>query len=288
MHQTVVSLAAPTIDRTLRQLIHTDANLTAAEKILNGISPYINTRRTSKANQRELESWTGGGQGGMIGALRSSVNGLIVWSASQDMNASPPVYSHKLILTCCRLSGSKSVVKALIDEVVKFQAQSPLLGDYAIDVVASMISAPTADDFSHRVERNSQFVVGEENNMNSNFDCSSRLLDELKVQEEIAVAKLPPKDPVREAIARVRRRVNTLVQPYVTNVVNEHPDINHHFVADAHTQMVPNVGLGMDDLTGMNGGISGGGLMSGLDEDDLLGGGDANDYLDMDDMMEGF
>ncbi|RPA75507.1 Med5-domain-containing protein [Ascobolus immersus RN42] len=289
MHQTVVSLAAPIIDRTLRQLIHTDANLTAAEKILSGISPYINTRRVSKATQRELESWTGSGQGGMLGALRSSVSGLVVWSASQDMNASPPFYSHKLILTCCTLSGSRAVVRALIDEVVKFQAQSPLLGDYAIDVAASVLSAPTADDFSRRVERNTQFILGEENDMNSNFDSSSRLLDELKVQEETAIAKSPPKDPFREAIVRVRRRVTTLVQPYVTNVVNQHPDLNHHFVADVHTQMVPNVGLGgMGDMAGMHGEGTGGGLMDGLDDDDLLGGGGANDYLDMDDMMEGF
>lgn len=295
MHQTVIAIAAPVIERTLRQLIHTDANLTAAEKILNGISPYVNTRRTSKANQRELESWSGSGQGGLIGSLRSSVNGLIMWSASQDMNASPPVYSHKLILTCCRLLGSRTVVQALIDEVAKFQAQSPLLGDYAVDVVASMMCAPTAEDFSRRVERNAQFIVTEENNMNSNFDCSSRLLDELKVQEEIfAVSKPQAKDPARdaatrEAIARLRRRISTLMQPYVLNVVDhQHVGMNQHFVPDPHTQMVPN----QMDLSGMGymmGGHHGGsgGLMGGIDDDDMLGGG-GNGFLDMDSEMEGF
>src|SRR5690606_34177230 len=144
---------------------------------------------------------------GLLPPLRAAISSLVSWSTAQDMNPAPPPYSHKLLLTCCRLYGYNKVVQELVEEVVRLQNQASLNGDMALDIIASMLVAPTSEEFHIRTTKT-------EDLMESSAAPLPKLIQALYAGEERAEQALRPKDPTRETFVQLRKRIQTYLAPY--------------------------------------------------------------------------
>jgi len=156
-HRTIICICARNLERVLRELIRLDHTLyqRGAEPIFQMLSAHLVFNRSGSPSQTEMDSWNNAGN--FLQALKNSIQSLIMWSANPDINITPPTYTHRLLLSTWRIFGSKAVVKGLVDEVfnIQTQAQTSLSGtgstELALDIVVTMISAPTAEAFTAEV-----------------------------------------------------------------------------------------------------------------------------------------
>ncbi|EWC45896.1 hypothetical protein DRE_04903 [Drechslerella stenobrocha 248] len=157
-HKTIVAICAHNLERVLKDMLRVEggsgsnnANHQQAEQILKQLGPYRDFRRGGLPAAGELDGWSKQ-PGGVLGALKATVQGVVVWSAAPDMSIQPASYTPRLLYAAWRLVGAREVVKALVDEVQIVGMQTAAggvegLADIAVDVVASMIAAPNPDDW---------------------------------------------------------------------------------------------------------------------------------------------
>lgn len=148
------------------------------------------------------------------------------------------------------------MVQELVEEVVRLQNQASLNGDMALDIIASMLVAPTSEEFHIRTTKT-------EDLMESSAAPLPKLIQALYAGEERAEQALRPKDPTRETFVQLRKRIQTYLAPYT-----------HTAFPDMSTM---HMDTGEDMLMGhLHGaGLLDGGVGDGMMVDDSLGGFDS-------------
>ncbi|KAK6524221.1 mediator complex subunit, variant 2 [Orbilia ellipsospora] len=169
-HKTILAICAHNLERVLKDLSRADGNNNAsaanhqqAEQILKHISHYRDFRRSGLPSASELDGWAKH-NGGILGALKSAVQGVVMWSATPDLSIQPAGWTPRVIYAAWKLLGAKEVIKVLVDEVVGLTTTSGGSGgvaaaatagegivDVAIDVVGSLIVAPVMEDWRFKV-----------------------------------------------------------------------------------------------------------------------------------------
>ncbi|KAF3911999.1 hypothetical protein AA313_de0208172 [Arthrobotrys entomopaga] len=172
-HKTILAICAHNLEIVLKDIARTDGNNNAAaaatthqqaEQILKHISHYRDFRRSGLPSASELDGWTKH-TGGILGALKSAVQGVVMWSVTPDLSIQPAGWTPRVLYAAWRLLGAKEVIKVLVDEVVSLTSTGGGSGgvaaaatageghviDVAIDVVGSLIVAPVMEDWRFKV-----------------------------------------------------------------------------------------------------------------------------------------
>lgn len=102
-------------------------------------------RRSDASSHNDLETWSATPGGGILAALRHTINALVQWSHTDSLNATLPNYTHRQLLAAVQMLGAKPVLEALLDEIIKSLTAGP--PDVLLDITTTLITAPTAADF---------------------------------------------------------------------------------------------------------------------------------------------
>lgn len=118
--------------------------------LLDILKPHTQRQQRKSAAYQELKTWTATPGGGLLAALNSTIQSLLLWSTSTEMP--PPNYTHRMLLEAVHVLGAKAVLKLLVDEIVtqfssaatdETGANAQQDGEMLMDVVTSLIVAPT-------------------------------------------------------------------------------------------------------------------------------------------------
>ncbi|KAI9848198.1 MAG: mediator complex subunit [Sclerophora amabilis] len=146
MHNTILSIISSPLDHALRELRRLQPKRQDIEPILQSLSGHLGFKRTAASSRGELDGWTSTPGGGLSASIRNTIQSLVLWSTTPDINMTPANYTHRQILIGVRLLGARNVLRTLVDEL-KQQTQNGS-GELALDIVTSIICAPTQADLS--------------------------------------------------------------------------------------------------------------------------------------------
>lgn len=135
IHAAVLSIVAKPLSESLSHVQKQYASRPDIAPLLGVLSPYSQDRQGTNA-LNELAAWSTNPNGGLLSALRQTVQSLVLWSATSTSSAdmSPPSYTHQQLLSTLRLLGAQAVLNLLIDE-----ANDQTSSDIAPDIIVIMI-----------------------------------------------------------------------------------------------------------------------------------------------------
>lgn len=135
IHAAVLSIIAKPLSESLSHVQKQHASRSDIGPLLEVLIPYSQDRQGTNA-LNELAAWSTTPNGGLLGALRQTIQSLIIWSATSTSTAdmSPPSYTHQQLLCTLRLLGAQAVLNLLIDE-----ASDQTSSDIALDIIVIMI-----------------------------------------------------------------------------------------------------------------------------------------------------
>ncbi|KAJ5113477.1 hypothetical protein N7456_002011 [Penicillium angulare] len=255
IHQTVLSIAARPLEERLKDVRTRHQSRSDIKPILDAIDPYLSFRRVGACHRSELDGWAAQTAGGLAGSIRNTFQSMVLWSTS-EINMAPQSYSHRQILAGIRILGASRVLDILLDEL-KSQTEAGS-GDLALDIAATIISAPMPESFA--VDQNICHPV--DLTKESPPRCSVLTLrDSLAVQHD-NVPRVSEKDSLRaEIIVRLWRRVSVLMAPpsQVSNIDVSNIIQNMDLGVDGQDRMdlepssgVGGTGMGDDDSDNIN------------------------------------
>jgi len=193
IHSAVLSVIAKPLADSLNHVQKMHASRPDISPLLAVLSPYTQDQRQGAVALNGLASWSTTQNGGLLTALRHTVQSLILWSANSASSAdsSPPTYTHHQLLDTTRVLGAHAVLNLLIDE-----ANDQTNSDLALDITTILIltsSLPTLQSPSTKRQLS--------------------LREALQLQL-VDVDDISRTDPARAStIVRLHRRVTALVEP---------------------------------------------------------------------------
>lgn len=132
IHNAVLSVIAKALSDSLSHVQRQYASRPDITPLLQVLNEHSQERQGTTA-LNELASWSTSPNGGLLAALRQTIQSLILWS-STSTEGSPPSYTQRQLTHTLHLLGAQSVLRLFIDEATE-QANS----DIALDVTAMMI-----------------------------------------------------------------------------------------------------------------------------------------------------
>ena len=195
IHSAVLYIVAARLETSLLHVQKQFPTRSDIKPLLNLLPPFSNSS-DGKAAVRDVTQWALTPRGGLLAALRSSLQALVLWSATAAATAeiSAPPYSFEQIRSSLQILGAYKVVDVFIDEI-----QNANLTDIALDIVAFMLLAvrhkkPSED------QTNGQSML--------NLPMTAQAVLRLKFDDTSELSKT---DPARaNVIVRLHRRVETL------------------------------------------------------------------------------
>ena len=193
IHDAVLHILAGRLESSLLHLQQQFPSRSDIKPLVAMVAPFTSDNE-GKIATRDRASWSVTPKGGLLAALRTSIQALVLWSAtaaSADM--SPPQYSFEQIRSALQILGAYKVINVLIDEI-----QNANLVEVTLDVVAIMLLAvrhkkPTEDQSS------GQSMLS--------LPMTARLVLQIKFDDTLELSKT---DPARaNMIVRLHRRVET-------------------------------------------------------------------------------
>lgn len=135
IHAAVLSIVAKPLSESLSHVQKQYATRPDIAPLLGVLNPYSQDRQGTNA-LNELAAWSTTPNGGLLSALRQTIQSLIIWSATSNSSAdmSPPSYTHQQLLSTLRLLGAQAVLNLLIDET-----NDQTSSDIALDIIVIMI-----------------------------------------------------------------------------------------------------------------------------------------------------
>ena len=149
LHEAVLAVIAQPLDRALVSVQKLHPRRQDIEPLLTTLKSRIRHQRNAATTTAELESWCGAHCRSILSTLHNSITALLHWSTTGVSNAAPPNYTHRIVLTAVNMLGAKVVLESLLDTVLKLSASGA--PDLVLDIVTTMICAPTANDGRERL-----------------------------------------------------------------------------------------------------------------------------------------
>ncbi|KAJ5570869.1 hypothetical protein N7535_004529 [Penicillium sp. DV-2018c] len=205
IHQTVLNITARPLEEQLKNIRTRNQSRTDIKPILDALEPHLSFRRVGSCHRSELDPWTSHAGGGLRASIRTTLQGLVIWSANPEITMAPHNYTHRQLLAGIRILGATPVLNSIIDEV-KQQTESGN-GHIALDIAATMICAPMAESFA--VDQNNYHPVDAKEALPR---CPILTLRDALALQHGTVPKVAESDPLRaEVIVRLSRQVNLLM-----------------------------------------------------------------------------
>ncbi|KAL5114291.1 mediator complex subunit [Pleosporales sp. CAS-2024a] len=202
MHAAILGIVSDQVEKSLHILQRRDASRASTIEPLMQvmIKRGLHSDRSTYASMKELEQWTNAPTSTLYTSLRHTVQQLSQWASTASLQPIPPSYTHRQVDTSLRILGAHKLVCAIVDEL-KAQAEAGN-GSAALDVGASMVCAPMAND--------SPLFVGW---LSSPLPASQpprtrmNLRELLKFEFENAVTLITTDPLAAETVVRLYRRV---------------------------------------------------------------------------------
>ena len=262
MHAAVLTTIARPLEDSLnyaqrQQPLRTDIN-----PLLEALKPYTHRQRREATSFSELENWATTSGGGLLAALRHTMEPLIPWTSAYSTSAdvTPPQYTHRQLLETLKILGAKAVLQFFLDELMGHFDNGDLSDlDIVFDIIVTMITAPQHPfSFPIATATTTTTISGNGSYSNSPSGGQLSLRDALHTEFLDAFRLSKTNLPRATMIVRLHRRV----EAYFTRVGNETD--GDATVADVLLRDV--VGAGMAVGVGMGVGNTEGLPASDLDE----------------------
>ncbi|KAH7125393.1 mediator complex, subunit Med5 [Dendryphion nanum] len=215
MHSTIISIASRSLEKCFRTLKRRHPSRTDIEPLLQAIKSNLHYDRSMHASMTELEQWTSSPHSTLTLSLRHTVQQLSQWAASGALQLTPPGYTHRLIYVCVKILGVSKTLSVTINEV-KAQTESGN-GAAAVDIAASIICAPTAENSPLPVDPLTTSALPR-THMN--------LREALKVEFDNAASLVSTDPTAAETIVRLHRRVEAQLMVVAQATQINLPDVN--------------------------------------------------------------
>lgn len=145
MHAAVLATVARPLEDSLnyaqrQQPLRTDIN-----PLLEALKPYTHRQRREVTSFSELENWATTSGGGLLAALRHTMEPLIPWTSafSTSADVTPPQYTHRQLLETLKILGAKAVLQFFLDELMAHFDNGDLSDlEIVFDIIVTMITAP--------------------------------------------------------------------------------------------------------------------------------------------------
>lgn len=145
MHAAVLAIVARPLEDSLsyaqrQQPLRTDIN-----PLIEALKPYTHRQRREASFYSELENWATTSGGGLLAALRHTIEPLIPWTGafSTSADVTPPQYTHRQLVETLKILGAKAVLQFFLDELIAHFDNGGLPDlDIVLDIIVTMITAP--------------------------------------------------------------------------------------------------------------------------------------------------
>ena len=201
LHSALLTIIAKPLSEALTQAQRRNPRRADIGPLIEILNRQGQRQRREAAAFAELEAWSSTQGGSLHGALRNTLQTLIIWGGTASTQLSPPRYTHRQLNFTVQLLGAKAVFHTLIDELMSHATtDSALSSEAAFDVIVGMLSAPLGQSRdSSGVDKPQTRQLG--------------LVDVLRAEVD-DIAELAKKDNDRATvIVRVHRRVEALLDP---------------------------------------------------------------------------
>lgn len=145
MHAAVLSIVAKPLEDSLGYAQQQHPRRADILPLLEILKPHAHKQRHEATFHNSLETWALTAGGGLLAALRHTIQSLLIWSSTTTASAdmTPPQYTHRQLVETVRVLGAKAVLQLLLDETMAhFETGSSPELDVALDIIVTMISAP--------------------------------------------------------------------------------------------------------------------------------------------------
>lgn len=145
MHIAVLSMTAKPLEDALNYAQRQHPLRTDINPLLNTLKPHAHKQRHETAFHSELETWSSTPGGGLLAALRLTVQSLLMWSnlASTSTDMSPPTYTHRQLVETLLILGAQAVLTLLLDEAIShFETSTATDADIVLDILVALVAAP--------------------------------------------------------------------------------------------------------------------------------------------------
>ncbi|KAM0795070.1 mediator complex, subunit Med5 [Usnea florida] len=132
IHNAVLSIVAKPLSDSLTHVQRQYASRPDITPLFQVLNEHFQERQGTTA-LNELASWSTTPHGGLLAALRQTIQSLILWNATST-GGSPPSYTHRQLADTLRILGAQPVLRLLLDEATE-RANS----DIGLDVITMMI-----------------------------------------------------------------------------------------------------------------------------------------------------
>ena len=199
LHSALLTIIAKPLSEALTQAQRRNPQRSDIGPLLETLNRQGQRQRREAAALAELEAWSSTQGGSLHGALKHTVQTLIIWGGTASTQISPPRYTHRQLKLTVQLLGAKAVLHTLIDELMSHAtADSALSSEAAFDVIVGMLTAPLGQ---------SRDSTG----MDTPHTRQLGLVDALRAEVD-DVAELAKKDNNRATVlVRVHRRVEAVL-----------------------------------------------------------------------------
>ena len=143
MHAAVLSIVAKPLEDALGYAQRQHPLRADISPLLDTLKPQAHKQRHEVAFHSELETWACTPGGGLLAALRHTIQSLLLWSSTSTTADSPPQYTHRQLVETLRMLGAQAVLQLLLDEAMAhFDTGSAPEVDMVLDIIVTMIAAP--------------------------------------------------------------------------------------------------------------------------------------------------
>ncbi|PHH80484.1 hypothetical protein CDD82_1714 [Ophiocordyceps australis] len=278
MLSSVKNLIAKPLEYALRSYQKQDPKNQEIEPLLRALRENLPlSRRTGESEHTDVESWASTPNHGISGGLGHTIQALVHWGVQNGINAMPPSYTHRQLITACKILGPESVLYLLLEEI-RSQTDAGL-GSIVYDVAVAMVCAPDVTNESVTLLTGGQ-MLDMAGSMALGTAPSRTLRDCLRTEAE-GCQELQKRDAaLAEMVVRLYRLVEEAMAMPQPQVILEAPgmELDLNGGAGGLGDAMQGGGMTVDGLDmGMGGAASdlglagGGGLETGSDGD-LFGG----------------
>lgn len=152
IHAAVLATVARPLEDSLTYAQRQQPLRTDIGPLLEALKPYTHRQRHEVTFFSELENWATTSGGGLLAALRHTIETLIPWGTSFSASASafsatadvtPPQYTHRQLVETLKILGAKRVIQFLVDELLGHFENGGLTDvDVVFEIIVTMIAAP--------------------------------------------------------------------------------------------------------------------------------------------------
>lgn len=141
MLSSVKNLIAKPLEHALRTYQKRDPRNQDIEPLLNALSDNTDqSRRTSGADQKDVEKWTAQQSSGLASAIGHAIGNLVTWSMNPAGNHMPHTFTYKQITTGVKVLGAKHVLRVIL-EAVRGHSEGGA-ASLVYDIATAMVCAP--------------------------------------------------------------------------------------------------------------------------------------------------